>query len=92
MVYEEEALDQLEHAYAMSVHKSQGSEYKAVVVPLVMQHYPLLRKTCSTPRSRAAKAGRPGRRSAGPATRSQRGRGPAALHRLASRLHAILAP
>ena len=44
VIYEEEALDQLEHAYAMSVHKSQGSEYKAVVVPLVMQHYPLLRR------------------------------------------------
>lgn len=44
VLYEEEALDQLEHAYALSVHKSQGSEYKAVVVPLVMQHYPLLRR------------------------------------------------
>jgi exodeoxyribonuclease V alpha subunit len=44
VVYDEDALDQLELAYAMSVHKSQGSEYKAVVVPLLMQHYPLLRR------------------------------------------------
>ena len=44
VIYDEDALDQLEHAYAVSVHKSQGSEYKAVVVPLVMQHFPLLRR------------------------------------------------
>lgn len=44
VVYDSEALDQLELAYAVSVHKSQGSEYKAVVVPLHIQHYPLLRR------------------------------------------------
>jgi exodeoxyribonuclease V alpha subunit len=37
-------LDQLGHAYALSVHKSQGSEYPAVVVPLVTQHYLLLQR------------------------------------------------
>ncbi len=37
-------LDQLELAYAMSVHKSQGSEYPAVVMPLLMQHYVMLRR------------------------------------------------
>jgi exodeoxyribonuclease V alpha subunit len=37
-------LDQLGHAYALSVHKSQGSEYPAVVVPLVTQHYMLLQR------------------------------------------------
>lgn len=42
--YEAEALEQLELAYAVSVHKSQGSEYPAVVIPLVMQHWPLLRR------------------------------------------------
>ena len=42
--YEGDSLDQLELAYAVSVHKSQGSEYKAVVVPLLGQHYPLLRR------------------------------------------------
>jgi exodeoxyribonuclease V alpha subunit len=44
VVYDEDSLEQLELAYALSVHKSQGSEYKAVVVPLTLQHYPLLRR------------------------------------------------
>ena len=42
--YEGDALEQLELAYAVSVHKSQGSEYPAVVIPLLMQHYMLLRR------------------------------------------------
>ena len=33
--YDEAILDELEHAYCMSVHKSQGSEFEAVVMPLV---------------------------------------------------------
>ena len=40
--YEADALGELELAYAVSVHKSQGSEYPAVVIPLLMQHYMLL--------------------------------------------------
>lgn len=43
-LYDGDALEQLELAYAVSVHKSQGSEYQAVVVPLMLQHYPLLRR------------------------------------------------
>ena len=42
--YEAEALGELELAYAVSVHKSQGSEYPAVVIPLLMQHYMLLQR------------------------------------------------
>ncbi|MCB0077553.1 MAG: ATP-dependent RecD-like DNA helicase [Anaerolineales bacterium] len=42
--YEYYALDQLVHAYAVSVHKSQGSEYPVVVMPLLMQHYMLLQR------------------------------------------------
>jgi exodeoxyribonuclease V alpha subunit len=42
--YEGDAISELELAYAVSVHKSQGSEYPAVVVPLVMQHFVMLRR------------------------------------------------
>ena len=37
-------LDELVLAYATTVHKSQGSEYPAVVIPLGTQHYPMLRR------------------------------------------------
>lgn len=37
-------LDELVLAYAISVHKSQGSEYAAVLLPLLTQHYPLLQR------------------------------------------------
>ena len=37
-------LDELVPAYAVSVHKSQGSEYQAVIVPIVTQHYVLLQR------------------------------------------------
>lgn len=35
---------ELMHAYAISVHRSQGSEYPAVVMPVVTQHYMLLQR------------------------------------------------
>jgi exodeoxyribonuclease V alpha subunit len=38
-------LDQLSLAYACSIHKSQGSEFPAVVTVVHEQHYPLLRRT-----------------------------------------------
>ena len=37
-------LDELVHAYAVSVHKSQGSEYRSVVVPVLTQHYVMLQR------------------------------------------------
>lgn len=39
-----EAGDQLQLAYCMSVHKSQGSEYRAVIMPLVPGHYVMLQR------------------------------------------------
>ncbi len=42
--YDEEGLEALTLAYACSIHKSQGSEYPAVVVPLHTQHALLLRR------------------------------------------------
>jgi exodeoxyribonuclease V alpha subunit len=42
--YEAIELDDLVHAYAVSIHKSQGSEYPAVVIPVHTQHYVLLQR------------------------------------------------
>lgn len=44
VVIESSELDELSLAYAVSVHKSQGSEYPAVVMPVVTQHYMLLQR------------------------------------------------
>ncbi|MDA8170118.1 MAG: ATP-dependent RecD-like DNA helicase [Nitrospiraceae bacterium] len=44
VVYENAELDKLQLAYAASVHKSQGSEYPAVVMPIVTEHFILLQK------------------------------------------------
>lgn len=37
-------MDELMHAYAISVHKAQGSEFPAVVIPLLTQHYLMLQR------------------------------------------------
>jgi len=42
--YEFTEIDELTLAYAISIHKSQGSEYPAVVIPLVTQHFALLQR------------------------------------------------
>jgi len=42
--YEFGELDEISLAYALTVHKSQGSEYPAVVIPLATQHYMLLER------------------------------------------------
>lgn len=44
VVYEYSQLDEVVLAYAVSVHKSQGSEYPCVVIPLLTQHYVLLQR------------------------------------------------
>ncbi|MBW2059949.1 MAG: ATP-dependent RecD-like DNA helicase [Deltaproteobacteria bacterium] len=44
VVYNYLDLDQIVLAYAISIHKSQGSEYPAVVIPLLPQHYLLLQR------------------------------------------------
>ena len=57
-----EELDELVLAYATTIHKSQGSEYPAVVIPLSTQHYPMLQRnlvyTGVTRRQAARGAGR----------------------------------
>lgn len=42
--YEFSELDEVSLAYAASIHKSQGSEYPAVVIPLATQHYMMLER------------------------------------------------
>lgn len=42
--YDFSELDEIVLAYAVSVHKSQGSEYPAVVLPLLTQHYMMLQR------------------------------------------------
>ena len=44
VVYDFSDLDEIVTAYAVSVHKSQGSEYPAVIIPIVTQHYILLQR------------------------------------------------
>jgi exodeoxyribonuclease V alpha subunit len=42
--YDFDELDELQHAYAITVHRSQGSEYPAVVIPVAMSAYALLQR------------------------------------------------
>ncbi len=43
--YEPGELDELQLAYALSIHKSQGSEFPCVLVPMTTQHYVLLERS-----------------------------------------------
>ena len=42
--YDFSELDELQPSFAMTVHRAQGSEFPAVVVPLLTQHYPMLQR------------------------------------------------
>ena len=44
VVYDFSDLDEIVPAYAVSIHKSQGSEYPVVIIPIVTQHYILLQR------------------------------------------------
>ncbi|MFK4531867.1 exodeoxyribonuclease V alpha subunit [Bradyrhizobium ottawaense] len=44
VIYEFGELDTLVPAYAATIHKSQGSEYPAVVIPVMTQHYTMLQR------------------------------------------------
>ena len=42
--YDYMEVDQLTHAYCISIHKSQGSEYPVVVIPILTQHFMMLQR------------------------------------------------
>lgn len=42
--YDFDELDEITLAYAITIHKSQGSEYPVVIIPVCLEHYTLLRK------------------------------------------------
>jgi exodeoxyribonuclease V alpha subunit len=44
VTYDFAGLEELVHAYAITIHKSQGSEYPAVVFPLMTQHFMMLQR------------------------------------------------
>lgn len=44
VTYDFNELDELTHAFAISIHKSQGSEYSVVIVPIFTQHFVLLQR------------------------------------------------
>ena len=44
VLYEYAKLDEVVMAYDVSVHKSQGSEYPCVIIPLLTQHYMMLQR------------------------------------------------
>ena len=44
MAYDFDELDRVVLAYATTIHKSQGSEYPAVVIPVTTQHYMMLQR------------------------------------------------
>ena len=42
--YDFSELDELQPSFAMTVHRAQGSEFPAVVAPVLTQHYPMLQR------------------------------------------------
>ena len=44
VIYDYNEFDQLTLAYATTIHKSQGSEYTAVIIPITMQSFMMLKK------------------------------------------------
>jgi exodeoxyribonuclease V alpha subunit len=47
VAYDFAELDELAHAYAITIHRSQGSEYPAVVIPLTTSSWMMLQRSAS---------------------------------------------
>lgn len=39
VIYEGEPLSEIELAYAITIHKSQGSEFERITIPITTQHF-----------------------------------------------------
>ena len=75
--YRFDELDELAHAYAVTIHRSQGSEYPAVVIPLTVGSWMMLQREPALHRGDPGEeAGRAGR-----LTARARGHGPHQGHR-----------
>ena len=44
VIYEYSELEEIVLCYAMTIHKSQGSEYPVIIIPVITQHYMMLQK------------------------------------------------
>jgi exodeoxyribonuclease V alpha subunit len=42
--YTEDEMETMEHSYCISIHKSQGGEFPVVIIPLLREHYVMLRR------------------------------------------------
>ena len=56
VTYDFGELDEVSLAYAVTIHKSQGSEFPAVVIPVAMQHYMLLQRNLDLHRDHPGQA------------------------------------
>ena len=72
-------LDVLVPAYAATIHKSQGSEYPAVIIPVLTQHYPMLQRNLLYTRDARQAPGGSGRPAEGGHHRDPQRLEPAAL-------------
>ena len=72
-------LDRLVPAYTATIHKSQGSEYPAIVIPLLTQHYPMLQRNLLYTGVTRGKRLRAGRSEESDRHRRAQCRGPPAL-------------
>ena len=81
VAYDFSDLDEIVHAYAVSVHKAQGSEYPAVIFPVLTQHFILLQRNLYLHGGHARAApGGSGRTAVGAAPRRRKQPQRAALH------------
>ena len=81
LAYDFDELDELAHAYAVTIHRSQGSEYPAVVIPLTTSAWMMLQRNLLYTGSRARRSSSSSRAHAARSPRRYARRAPAAATR-----------